>query len=509
MTIRNKNQIITVIAAAAITLLVIYLHLLSHEETQKIYRAQTEHTIVTIKKDFLKDTVDNIFLEIDRIRLMRHRNYKRITDLRLIRLQEEIGRTDDDFIKFCRERFEDEANPGMWTVGFWDETTGKLLYSANIPEQGSIEPIRQLFKEDLSSYAEIGKGKVRGLFGISKTYVETEVKKDVADLIRGRKFSNDSYIWVNEIVNYEGGDNYAIRRVHPNLRDTEGTYLSTFMKDINGKLPYLEELEGVKKHGETFFTYSFKKLNSQEVSEKVTYAKLYRDYNWIIAMGVHLDEIDALAKKSIESSKASSSETIIRLLGYIIIILLIGYIGMYFLEKRRLRQSTKSLEKEFQTDIVTNAISRRFGEKLLAEQFNKDLTTGNATAVMMFDLDDFKNINDKYGHGVGDLVLRAIVSTLAQVTRSSDRIVRWGGDEFVIMLPGLRVENVKSFGEKALGAISSLRIPAGRDIVTISISGGISIFRENDSDYNDAVKRADDALYNSKKLGKNRVSILL
>lgn len=281
------------------------------------------------------------------------------------------------------------------------------------------------------------------------------------------------------------------------------------MKDINGKLPYLEELEGVKKHGETFFTYSFKKLNSQEVSEKVTYAKLYRDYNWIIAMGVHLDEIDALAKKSIESSKASSSETIIRLLGYIIIILLIGYIGMYFLEKRRLRQSTKSLEKEFQTDIVTNAISRRFGEKLLAEQFNKDLTTGNATAVMMFDLDDFKNINDKYGHGVGDLVLRAIVSTLAQVTRSSDRIVRWGGDEFVIMLPGLRVENVKSFGEKALGAISSLRIPAGRDIVTISISGGISIFRENDSDYNDAVKRADDALYNSKKLGKNRVSILL
>ena len=226
-------------------------------------------------------------------------------------------------------------------------------------------------------------------------------------------------------------------------------------------------------------------------------------------MGVHLDEIDALAKKSIESSKASSSETIIRLLGYIIIILLIGYIGMYFLEKRRLRQSTKSLEKEFQTDIVTNAISRRFGEKLLAEQFNKDLTTGNATAVMMFDLDDFKNINDKYGHGVGDLVLRAIVSTLAQVTRSSDRIVRWGGDEFVIMLPGLRVENVKSFGEKALGAISSLRIPAGRDIVTISISGGISIFRENDSDYNDAVKRADDALYNSKKLGKNRVSILL
>jgi hypothetical protein len=57
-------------------------------------------------------------------------------------------------------------------------------------------------------------------------------------LIRGRKFSNDSYIWVNEIVNYEGGDKYAIRRVHPNLRDTEGTYLSTFMKDINGKLPY-------------------------------------------------------------------------------------------------------------------------------------------------------------------------------------------------------------------------------------------------------------------------------
>jgi GGDEF domain-containing protein len=158
-----------------------------------------------------------------------------------------------------------------------------------------------------------------------------------------------------------------------------------------------------------------------------------------------------LGQKVHRKLKSVFSETIIRLLGYKSN-LTYWLIGCTFLKRGRLRQSKKALEKEFQTDIVSGAITRRFGEKLLDEQFGKARANCNPTAVMMFDLDDFKNINDKYGHGMGDLVLREIVSTLAQVTRSSDRIVRWGGDEFVIMLPGLSVENVKSFGEKALGA---------------------------------------------------------
>jgi signal transduction histidine kinase len=100
------------------------------------------------------------------------------------------------------------------------------------------------------------------------------------------------------VINYNGGDNYAIRRVHPNLKDTEGMYLSTNMTDIEGNQPYLTELEGVKQDGELFFNYFFKKNNTDVVSEKITYAKLYPEYDWIIAMGVHLDDVKAIVDQS-------------------------------------------------------------------------------------------------------------------------------------------------------------------------------------------------------------------
>jgi len=112
------------------------------------------------------------------------------------------------------------------------------------------------------------------------------VKEEVAASIRNRRFSNESYIWINEVINYEGGDRYAIRRVHPNLPETEGTYLSTHAEDLAGNRPYEEELQGVKENGEHFFRYYFKKLNSEEIGEKITYAKLYKDFDWIITMGV-------------------------------------------------------------------------------------------------------------------------------------------------------------------------------------------------------------------------------
>jgi len=108
---------------------------------------------------------------------------------------------------------------------------------------------------------------------------------------------------VNEVLNYEGGDDYAIRRIHPNLRDTVGTKLSTNMTDVKGTTPYKTELEGVKQHGELFFTYYFKKMGSETISEKLTYAKLYKDFDWIVAMGIHLDDMNGYIDTTTGQSK--------------------------------------------------------------------------------------------------------------------------------------------------------------------------------------------------------------
>lgn len=507
MELKVKHRIIAVVAATIICLVVIYLNLLSHKETQKIYLEQTEKIILSQKKDFLKDTINNILAEIDRLRETKYNSYKKNTEARLKRFQEELHLDDEEFTKFFINRFVDDSNPKMWTALLWNSETGEVLYNSYELSTKDINDIVEELKSVLSSTAVIKKDNIEGIFGVSKFYIDELIKKEVEELIRSRKFSNDSYIWVNEVVNYEGGKDYAVRRVHPNLSDTEGMYLSTDIQDIKGNLPYLEELEGIKRDGELFSNYYFKKPNSTVISEKITYAKLYKDYDWIIAMGVHLDDIDEYTEKVNSDINTLANKSIVRLLRYISIVLLIGFVALYLIEKRNLLTSTRSLETEMNLDTLTKASSRRYGEMNLKSFFNQYGLTGDSPAIMMFDIDNFKHINDKYGHNVGDIVLIEIVRIIQRIIRSSDQLIRWGGDEFVGIFLGLREEHIMEFGEKLLEEISSLKVPVGSEYINITVSVGFSYFKDTDCEYNDALKRADEALYKSKKQ-KNTVSIL-
>lgn len=507
--LRDKFRIVTFTIATIICLMVIYLHLLSHQKTQEIYLDQTEKIITDLKKDFLKDTVNNVFLEIDKLRQTKNKNYKNNTESVLRRFQEDLESTDEEFIKLFSDKFNGDLSTEMWTAFLWNNETENILYSTSNFQGESIDDIVKDLKSSLGTYAPIKKGNIEGVFGVSKVYIDDLVKKEIGEIIKNREFSSDSYMWINEIVNYEGGKDYAIRKVHPSLGDTEETYLSTDIEDVKGNLPYLEELEGVKKNGELFFNYYFKKLNSDQISEKITYAKLYKDYDWIIAMGVHLDNIDAYAEETNKAIYSLSTESIIRVLRYIFIVLLIGFLILYLLEKNHSTNTTKSLESEINYDTLTNAYSRRFGVKSLKLFYKEYLSEDEKAAIMMFDIDNFKDINDNYGHKVGDTVLVEMVKRINNVIRSSDQLIRWGGDEFVGILPGLKEEHMMELGKKILDEVTSLEIPVENGTIRTTISIGFSYFRDTDSDYNDVLKRIDDAMYESKKKGKNKVTIIL
>lgn len=255
---KNKYRISTLLAATLICLVVVYLNFLSHEKTQQIYLEYTEKTIIDLKKDFIKDTVINMFTEIDGLRETKYNSYKKNTEARLRWLQVEEDLPDEDFVKFYINKFNEDINSKMWTTILWNDSTGEILYNPLQLNTDKIDITVEELKGILSSYAEIEKNNIKGVFGVSKSYIDEIVKEEIGNIIRNRKFSNNSYIWVNEVINYEGGENYAIRRIHPNLIDTEGMYLSTKIEDIKGNLPYLEELEGIKKDGEIFSTYYFK-----------------------------------------------------------------------------------------------------------------------------------------------------------------------------------------------------------------------------------------------------------
>ncbi|MGD1822087.1 MAG: ATP-binding protein [Pleomorphochaeta sp.] len=140
-----------------------------------------------------------------------------------------------------------------------------------------------------------------------KDEIDKEVKAIAEEIIRNQKIFDNQYFWVNEVLNFEGGDNYAIRRVHQNLVETEGTFLSTDMKDFLGDTPYQSELDGINKDGEILQSYYFKNLEDDRILKKLSYAKLYEPYNWIVASGRPYEDIYSQANALYEKSRTMLS----------------------------------------------------------------------------------------------------------------------------------------------------------------------------------------------------------
>jgi diguanylate cyclase (GGDEF)-like protein len=124
---------------------------------------------------------------------------------------------------------------------------------------------------------------------------------------------------------------------------------------------------------------------------------------------------------------------------------------------------------------------------------------------MIMDIDDFKNINDTYGHSVGDKVIIFVADILRSTARESDICVRFGGEEFVIVLPNTAFDASQNLAEKIRKKVEDARIviPDNKDI-KFTISVGISQVSKNDIKIESTLKRADEALYEAKTSGKNQ-----
>ena len=266
------------------------------------------------------------------------------------------------------------------------------------------------------------------------------------------------------------------------------------------------ELNGVKEKGEIFFTYYFKKINSDEISEKLSYAKLYEKYNWVISMGVHLDDIGVYIDKTDLTNQVLMKRMIRTIVMFTVFVILVSLSFVYFLEKWYYRNSNTYLKEEIIKDPLTNAFNRRGAVKDLSASFQEYVNNNENSAVILFDIDDFKNVNDVYGHDVGDEVLVSLVSTINQNIRNTDRLYRWGGEEFLLVCNGLEENNLSDRLNRLLEDVSNIYYGDGEKNITISV--GSSYFKEEDTTFESSLKRADMALYNAKVNGKNQFCIL-
>ena len=165
----------------------------------------------------------------------------------------------------------------------------------------------------------------------------------------------------------------------------------------------------------------------------------------------------------------------------------------------------KKMEEELRclsvTDCLTNCYNRRYFVQKLEEEIERAKRAGRKFSLVMLDIDRFKSINDRFGHNAGDLVLKGIAETINNRIRKIDCLARWGGEEFVILLPDTPVDKAAVLAEELRESISKMNIP-GVDRVTASF-GVAGYCSEDTSDT--LVQRADNMMYEAKVAGRNCV----
>jgi two-component system cell cycle response regulator len=177
------------------------------------------------------------------------------------------------------------------------------------------------------------------------------------------------------------------------------------------------------------------------------------------------------------------------------------------MEKRRLRESNerliRQLEESSLTDSLTGVPNRRAFDRALAQEVARAKRHQHPLSFVMLDIDHFKSVNDTCGHDGGDEVLRSFASVVTGVLREDDSLYRYGGEEFVAILPHTEAAGAMATAQRIVAAVAGSAVAVGSVTVRITTSAGVSSLAPADEG-RDAISRADAALYAAKKGGRNR-----
>lgn len=155
-------------------------------------------------------------------------------------------------------------------------------------------------------------------------------------------------------------------------------------------------------------------------------------------------------------------------------------------------------------DPLTTCFNRTYALESLATEMQRAKRSGHPLSIMMFDVDRFKGLNDDYGHLVGDAVLAAVGAQMGKTLRAGDVKCRWGGDEFLVVLPDTPLTGAEHAGGSLTREVGALRIPTHSGPVSPTISVGVAVAEPGESDPMVFIERADEALYKAKHMGRNR-----
>ncbi|SOE01968.1 GGDEF domain-containing protein, partial [Caenispirillum bisanense] len=199
-------------------------------------------------------------------------------------------------------------------------------------------------------------------------------------------------------------------------------------------------------------------------------------------------------------------------LGWIILATTVGgilLIGAFLAHDGRRIVQENTWHRQATVDPLTGLSNRRAFDEAALRYFSYAKRHQQPLSVLVVDCDFFKKVNDRYGHDAGDKVLVKLAAILREGVRTDDVVARFGGEEFVILLPGTGPEDAKGVGEKLRRLVEEASVTEGRSTITFTVSIGVSGHAGTHESMVGLLRTADAALYAAKENGRNRVEVML
>ncbi|MCK9267548.1 MAG: GGDEF domain-containing protein [Alkaliphilus sp.] len=229
----------------------------------------------------------------------------------------------------------------------------------------------------------------------------------------------------------------------------------------------------------------------------IIYFSSYMAYYYLIAL--------TITNQQVLLSNRVNGTTVVSI-GFLISVMIWYYNYTNITQRKHIEMQQKQLERLAYYDPLTNLYNRHFFNKIIEKEFSYVQRYGHKSAIIILDIDDFKNINDTYGHLVGDQVLKQLTKLIVGNVRESDTVSRFGGEEFIILAPKISLDGGVALAEKLRKLIAENEFVTGATTSYITASFGVSLLRATEKyGPENYFSLADKALYLAKKRGKNRV----
>ncbi|MCG7925076.1 MAG: diguanylate cyclase [Candidatus Thiodiazotropha taylori] len=345
------------------------------------------------------------------------------------------------------------------------------------------DSLLQKHKDDAREVSQIGMGVIRYFhkLEVAGDLTMSQAKRLAANALESATYKKNGYYWIN----LGNGTLY----MQPHTPERVGVNQIDWT-DIKGKRIF-EEFIQVAKRGGGWVEYYWQKPHNSMEYNKVSYVDYFEPWDWVLGTGKYLDDIEQ-----------ETEDIIIRgsTLATLLLLIFIGFAAFFG------SQLIDRLSQLAVRDSLTGLYRRRYLiESIPSLIKHQERDPKQQMAILFMDIDHFKEVNDTHGHAAGDEVLTTIAGMLRKRSRPSDLVIRYGGEEFVVVGQFDNDDAILSYAERIRDVVSDYQFVVSENSFNMTISIGVAVFMPGEESFEKAIQRADAYLYQAKENGRDQV----